>query len=477
MKKFKLIPLCLASIFALGACTMPSWFPFGKKDNEQENQDGSDKKYEINPEITGGTEAEKKAILETLNKKPICQQFAKSTVTMYPDSNLTMEEHKYHNIKLTTKQKIGDLYVDLTWSVDQNQEYFAKLHHLPDGVHDFIEIKYKGYNQPDGEIKWSLAKAVCGSAETNPNLEYSAKVKNETYVHDDVSIGELVAVTDTPKTVVVDGITHKYPSTFDKVDYSENSRNEGAYSPFWVPNNPTATDYPDYYYVSVPGKIIYTSPDGNWGLLADGKNVVEIYSGSGTGFLEENWPNLAGKYVRVEGNMSMYNGNTQMGYVTKIAALTEAEKAAIVDPEPLVYRDMNETELAALKVEGFSNQKMAVVYPDGGTLMNGLAEVKGTLVAGSITQGDETVAASALSQSARCTFDLKVGAQQITVAYDYHTDRDGKSGVMAALKTALEKDGEITIKGTMRYNGNMGFLCEDNTGTWQITPFLSSHIA
>ena len=479
MKKIRLIPLFLASTLVLGACTMPSWFPFGKKDNQQEEEkEDSKKTYDINPEIEGGTDAEKKAILEALNIKPICQQFAKSSVTVYPDSNVTLEEHKYQSIKFTTRQKMGDLFVDITWDVDETQEYFGKLHHLPDGVHDLLEIKYKGYNQPEGSIKWKLKKVVCGDAVANPNIEYTAKVKNETYVHDHITLAELYAVTDGEQTFTADGITYHYPSTFDKVNYTESSRNkDGGYSPFWTPNNPDAADYPEYYYISVPGKVVYTSPDGNWGLLADGKNVLEIYAGSGTAFLQENWPNLAGKYVRVEGNCSLYNGNTQMGYVTKIAALSDEEKAAVAEPEPLVFREMDASALAALKVEGYTGEKMAVMYPDGGCLMNGLAQVTGEYVAESLKVDDSAVQVDALKNTQRCTFELKVGEQKIVVAYDYHTDRDGTHGVMAALKTALKKTGEITIKGTMRYNGDKGFIAEGNKGVWNIVPFLAEHIA
>ena len=480
MKKIKLIPLFLASSLILGACTMPEWLPFGKKENEQqeeEKKEDSGKKYDLNPEIVGGTEEEHKAILEALNIKPICQQFAKSSTPIYPDSAVTLEEHKYQNIKLTTRQKMGSLFVDFTWEVDETQEYFGKLHHLKDGVHDLIEIKYKGFSTEEGTFNWKLAKIVCGEAVSNANIEYSAKVKNETYVHDHITLADLYAITDEEKTVVVNNITYKYPATFDKIDYSENSQNKGAYSPFFVANNPDAPEENEYYFVSIPGKIIYTSPDGNWGLLADGKNVLEIYSGSGTAFVADNWPNLLNKYVRVEGNMAVYNGNMQLSYVTKIAALSDAEKATIAEPEPLQFRSMSESALADLKVEGYTNEKQAVMYADGGCLMNGLAEVTGTYINGSLKVGEDAVSPDSLSNSARCTFELKVGNEKIVVAYDYHTDRDGTHGVMAALKAALKGSGNITIKGTMRYNSTKGFICEGNTGVWNIVPFLADHIA
>ena len=78
----------------------------------------------------------------------------------------------------------------------------------------------------------------------------------------------------------------------------------------------------------------------------------------------------------------------------------------------------------------------------------------------------------------RYTFVLEVGSQEMTVAYDYHTDKDGNVGVMAALKTALKAGGQMTIKGTVRYagNNNLPFITEGNNGVWNIVPYLPAHI-
>lgn len=487
MKKFKLIPLFLASSMLLGGCTLPSWLswlPFGdkaeegQKEEEKKEEGDTKKKYDINPEIVGGTEAERTAIIEAVNKKPICQQFGKSSVTVFPDSEVKLEEHKYQHIKLTTKQKMGtDLFVYFTWSVNEEQEYFQKIHHLPDGAHDLLEIKYKGYGAADGSITWSLTKMVCGDAVSETKIDYSATVKNETYIHDEMTLAQLYAVTPGPSTWTVDGLDYTYPATFDIIDYSTNSRNQGAYSPFFRPNNPDAKEDNDYHYVSVCGKVIYTSPDGNWGLLADGKNVLEFYSGSGTGFVLDNWPCLADQYVRIQGNLALYKGNIQLGYVTKIATLTAEEKALIAEPEPLAYRDMSESVLAALKVPGYTNELHAATYEDG-CLMNSLGEVSGTLVADSLKVGDNAASADELKNAERCTFVLKVGDGQLTVAYDYHTDRDGKHGVIAALKTVLKGTGTITIKGTMRYSSDQGIKAgSDNKGVWNIVPFWADQIS
>ena len=66
------------------------------------------------------------------------------------------------------------------------------------------------------------------------------------------------------------------------------------------------------------------------------------------------------------------------------------------------------------------------------------------------------------------------------VAYDYHVDKDGSQGVFSALKAKLAAGGEMTIKGTMRYEGDndLKFLTEGNDdAVWTIVPFLPAHIA
>lgn len=477
MKKSRLFLAAIAS-FCLAGCSIQDLM-FWKKntDDSADTDDGSSKKYALNPEITGGTEAQKTAILDTLNNKPICNQNGSSTSEIFPETTPTLNEDNGDGIKITTKQVSGGLTVNLTWTIDETQEYFgARLR--SDDAHDIIEIKYKGYGHPDGEFTWTLSSLACGEAvAANANIVYKAKVKNEVYKHDNVKIADIYSITDEEKVVDAGGTEHKWPATFDIIDYDYHDGT--TYSPYFKTNNPDATEK-QYLYYNVPGKVIYLAPDGNWGLLADGKNVLEIYAGAGTALNEKNWPNFGAKYVKVSGNMGQYCGNVQLAFITKVTALTDAEKQEITEPEPLQYRAIEESLLASLNVEGYTNQKQAVKLADGTCLSNSLGQVTGTLVAGSIKDKNGNAVSNIASMANnRFTFDLQVGNETLTVAYDYHTDRDASHGLFNALKTALQTGGEMTIKGTMRYAGNNSgpFISEGNNGVWNIVPFLAEHVA
>lgn len=433
-------------------------------------------KWEYEPEIFGGTEDDWHNILDTINNKPICNQNGKSTNEIFPESNLTLREDDGDGLKLTTMQMYsGKNTVYLSWDIDQTQTYFGERL-VSDEAHDIIEIAYQHYGAGEGTFEWKLAQVECGSAVAHPNLEYSAKVENEAYKHDDATIAEIYAITDQELTVNAGGVNHKFASTFNNIDYEYH---DGVtYSPYFLTNNPQATEN-IYLYYNTPGKIIYSAPDGNWALLADGKNVLEIYAGSGTAFIEKNWPNLAKEYVKVSGNMSQYCGNVQMGFITKIVALKDSEKASITEPS-MEYRPITEELLSSLIVEGYTAQKQAVQLSDGSCLSNSLGSVTGTLVANSIKDKDgNVVAASDIKASGRFTFEIQVGSKKLQVAYDYHTDKDGKQGLFNALQTALSNGGQMTIKGTMRYSGNdsLPFITENNNGVWSIVPFLASHVA
>ena len=481
MKKSRLLLAAVATLTLAGCSIDDLMFWKKNKSNddtqEEEQQKPADKKWEYNPEITGGTEAQHYAILDTLNNKPICNQNGKSTNEIFPETTPTLSEDDGDGIKLTTKQINGNETVTLTWTIDETQEYFGSRL-KSDDAHDIIEIKYKGYGNPNGTFKWVLAKLECGEAVANADIEFSAITKNEVFKHDNVTIAQIYAIHDEEKVVDAGGTEHKFASTFDIVDYEYHDGKD--YSPYFLTNNPDATEK-QYLYYNVPGKVVYTSPDGNWGLLADGKNFLEFYAGSGTAFTVKNWPNLANQYVKISGNMSQYCGNVQLAFATKIVALNDAEKALIAEPEPVDYFEISESVINSLIVANYTAQKQAVILSDGSCLSNRCASVTGTLKAGSIkdSSGNEVTNIDSLPSAKRFTFTLQVGGHELGVAYDYHTDKDGTHGVISALKTALKAGGQMTLKGTMRYSGNDSgcFITEGNNGVWNIVPFLAEHIA
>ncbi len=485
MKKSRLFLSAIACLTLTG-CSINDLM-FWKKNKgsdeqgEKEKEDGDKKKnWELEPTIEGGTEAQKLAILDTLNNKPICNQNGKQTNEIFYDIHPTLNEDDGDGIKLTTSQVQGSDTVLLTWTIDETQDYFgARL--KSDDAHDIIEIKYQGYGVEDGTFAWSLTSLVCGDAHTvDFKLDYYAKTKNEVYKHDNIKIADIYKMTQ-EQMIVKDGnneVVNKWEATFDCIDYAFHA-DQDKYSPYYVTNNPDAAEK-QYLYYNVPGKVVYLAPDGNWGLLADGKNVMEFYAGSGTALTEKNWPNLASKYVKISANMAQYCGNIQLGFVTKITALTDAEKAEIAEPEPIVYEQITEAILAGLKVEGYTCEQQAVKLPDGTCMSNVLAQVSGTYVANSLKdKNGDAITVDKMAPAARYTFEIQVGAQKLTVAYDYHTDKTGNNGFFNALTAALNAGGAMTIKGTMRYSGNNSgpFISVGNKGVWNIVPFLVEHLA
>ena len=475
MKKSRLLVVALAATMCAG-CSIQDLMFWKKAPVDEQVPEGT---YLIQPAVKGGSLEQKKAIYETINNMPICNQNGKNTTEILPENTPTLSEDDGDGIKLTTKQVIGANTVSLNWDIDKTQTYFGDIL-KSDDAHDIVEIAYQGHGQPEGTFTWKLGRLECGDAVCeDANIVYTAKTKNEEFKHDNVRIADIYKITNEEKIVrdSSNAIINKWPATFDIINYDYDA-SSSSYSPYFRTNNPDATEK-QYLYYNVPGKVIYKAPDGNWALLADGKNVLEFYAGSGTALNDKNWPNLAAEYVKLSGNMGQYCGNVQLGFITKVLALKESEKAAIAAPAD--YREITESILAGLKTDGYTAQKQAVQLADGGCLSNSLGKVTGTLVANSVKDknGDAVSNIDSMSSGARYTFDLKVGNETLTVAYDYHTDKEGKVGLFNAMKTALKAGGQMTIKGTMRYSGNNSgpFISEGNNGVWNIVPFLTEHIA
>ena len=472
MKKAKLLLLGLTSL-ALASCSL-----FGGKDKGGDDEKAYD--YEPANGIVGGTEAEQTAILEALNNRPMSNLNGKTSTEIfpYPDSYMTLKEDEGDGIKLTKSQVIGDLTVKITWSVPE-QEYFAGNIKESDAAHDIVEIAYKGYDYGKahglGEFNWSIKKMECGGAVAdNANIPFKAKVQNEQFMHEDCYIEDLYKFTDQKITVA----GHKFDGTFDLVDYEEHEGKE--YSPYFKTNNPEATEK-QYWYVNVVGKVIYLAPDGDWGLIADGDHVLEIFAGSGTAFTPVNWPNLGlNKYVRVSGNLGQYQGNLQLGFVTKIREAAASELKA----EPTgTYHELTAEKLALLESSYIGACQKQAVAIDGVEVVGSLRKVTGTLVAGSIAIKDgepwpDGKDASQLVKEKRFMFKLQVGAKVISVAYDYHVEFGGTAGVFSKLQTKLAAGGSMTIGGTMRFFGNDSspFITEGNSGVWSICPFDATQI-
>ena len=435
--------IALLPILALGlaACDLP----FGGSSVDGE--------FDLVPALSGGSKAQRTAICSAINDLSPCVN--RNATDLFPDSKITLQQDNGDYIRVTTKQVVGDFTVELKWGVDETQATFASIKQ-GDEEHQIINVVYPGYKKPDTEFTWKLESATCGKAKTKGTVAtYKATLIGETYPHDDMTIAEINKCTMQAKEIG----GHSYPSTFDAVDYTKAS----PYFTTSLPEDETVK----YRYVNVKGKVIYYAPDGNWLLLGDGKQVLEVYAGSGTGLTPNNFPAIRNGYVSISGNLSQYCGNIQLGFVT---AINEVEKGNIVDP------DLTGTTIDAAFIT--ANFELPDPYKCHRQAIDGFSNSLG-VVTGTVDTSSFTL--SKISAAARFTFAVDVaGGKKLTVAYDYHTDSDMSTGLFNKLKEKLGGANQITLKGTMRYAGNdenCFILDNANPGVWNLVPFNAADVA
>ena len=512
--------------------------------------------------------------------------------------------------------------VDIEWDISSSTENVYKVTDINDSQ---ILVDFAYSTSKNLPFSVGIKKISCGGAVSeDPQVKYNLNLKKIGYKHDLMPISSLNEIGDQPVEQKAKG---EYG--YKLVDYTKKDK-QGKPSPYWETNNKGTEK--EYYYVDVNGEVIYTAPDGNWGLIADGDQVMELYAGKALNILKDKYPDLEKKYVQVSANMSQYQGNIQLGFLTFVRESSAANKRTanktyqtingeFIDSittkymaanastleEQSVSKTMNEIatenewemstssaqksynsfilakdgDLDAVKVAVSGGQGCSSVWlnndtveyrllqnkravlgisglgyeivsakinytsTDGGlltrqtkdssgksvtinvnpnesfnvgsnelkltvansvsdgangivnvtgievvykvltfegqlqcvpgkNLSNALVSVTGTYVPGSLSTGDKIV------KSARATFQLDVEGRKVTVAYDYHTDKEGTVGLCNNLNNAIASGKPITIKGTYRYN------CSDsapfiqsysNPGHWEVVPFLAEHCA
>ena len=415
---------------------------------------GKKSTYKIEPTITGGTADEKEAILKAINSKPICYTSSNPRTTIYIDKPFNLQEDEGHNVFLVRKQTIKGKVVNIEWKVDSGSSNpYAGTITPVDDIKDLMEINYKGYNQPAGKLTWSIKKISCGgaSATNDKKLVYTKNVTNSSYKHDDVTIADIYehGTQPTPYKVNIGTKQYRFPSTLKLMDYKLSTTESATYSPYFITNNPGSEK--EYYYVNVKGKLLYAAPDGNWGLIANGTDVMEIYAGAGTKIKKENFPALANQYICVSGNVSQYKGNLQIGFITKISTVNASEVAPV--PANL-YEELTDSKLLAIKNPESEGWKSDDQFAEG--IPNSLREVTGRIKLDTLKDGDgnKISSVSALSDN-RFTFEIETeGGNRVIVAYDYHVHRETSTNLFEEFKSKLVDNAEVTVKGTMRYSGN-----------------------
>ena len=416
--------------------------------------------------VTGGTAEEQKAI-QTTGKRSIVTLSGSASIVAGNVTDLAEDKGDY--VQLTVKNSVkisGKNYdVKLVWGVaDPASKFFDEIVDTDD-THQCMFINYPGKGGEEGSLKLVLKEISCGDAKSvDTGLSYDFNVKASTLNYTDVKIKDLNKINNGPINVG-DGKT-VLDAGYDVVDYS-------IAHPFFKTNNPDAPSENQYYYVKAAGKFIYNAPDGNWGLIADGDQIMEVYAGSAYNILPSHYPQMKNEYVKVVGNMGMYQGNIQIGFVTRMIKATAAD----IDAEPtLSYQTITKDMISSIKTSYGMKQ---CVY--GANLSNSLSQLTGKFVPGSIKFDSEKT--KEYNRGARFTFDMNIDGEIVTIAYDYHTDKDASWGVglFEKLDELVKDNGAstYTIKGTLRYCGDDSSPFIQNAtspGTWQLVPFLGDHV-
>ena len=464
MKKRKLL---IASFLAVGAltltgCNFLSNLFSGKKEKVEvvgedqpaaaittinpTNEDGK-----IDVEFTGGTSSQQNKIFKLLNGNAILAlgkpQLPIATNEISCTSNAPMA--------LTVNTNYQG--IELKWQIDKTQKTFNNITKVADN-YALLEFNFPKKGQPAEEFKMKLVGAKLDNCEMKAGtaLEYTFSILPLDKTYESLSIKQIMNVTN---------------GKFDQIDYNQAS-------PYFRGNDELQEDggY-GYHYVTTYGEVVYASPDGNWGLLQDGEDIIEFYAGAGIrSFTKTNWPHFeVGKKVAISGNLSQYLGNIQLGFVT---AVDELPSGVAVADAAKHYTKMEASDIAAMVSSG-TNHKQATPG-----MMNSLRYVVGKIVEGSWKdQNGNTL--SSFDSGARACFDVMVGDQKLTVAYDYHTtgghnpvDTDYANGIRKMFGDAFGNySKDFRIMGTMRYTTAAKNVFSGDEGHFEICPFETDHVS
>ena len=360
--------------------------------------------------------------------------------TIYADTpvNIGHDKDYYHNdyVALTTSQVIMDdetgenvtVYID--WSYDEVP--FIKEVLPIDETHKGIYFTYDA-EEHDFPFKATLK---CGNKSAEMNFKVHLMTKNLKF--DNYTLEQIYKVTDTN-------------DNFDLVNPDTG---------YYKPNNEGFT----FTCVSTYGRVVYVSPDGNWGLIADGDYVLELYSGSNLDLDTTRYPALVpGQTVYVEAELGCYKGNLQVSYIFDISKADDSKAAASTGFKALTGADY-------VGKHYWENK-----------LMNSLRTVSAKF-AGNVMQNGKAVTDFSKLGNDRFTFDVTVGSDTLTIAYDYHVDRKGELGIFNAYKEKISKlssGADITVKGTFRFAGpvDKSYKGNESATNWNLVPFELDHIA
>lgn len=404
---------------------------------------GGGKKKTSGDDQPGTKETQAKAI-EAAKDYTLVAINGKNTLYEGEKPEIGRDKGNYHNdyVCLTTKQlvkvKEGDNLLDLTvtlsWTFDEKDPFVKESLDI-DGEHKAIYFLYNETEEHDFPFS---VKMTCGKA--NPvEMSFGVHLMTKNLKFDHYTLEQI----------------YKPTAADDNFELVEPSTG------YYKPNNEGFT----FTCVSTEGEVVYTSPDGNWALIADGDYVLQLYSGSNLDLNTTRYPALKiGNKVYVEAELGVYKGNLQVSYIFDISNSDAAVKAS--------------TGFRNLTASDFDGKH----YWQGG-LMNTLRSVTATYQGNLKDRNGQAVSSPSALQFNRFTFDVKVGEKTLTIAFDYHVDPGEKDHpIFDAFQKKLEGlsvGSNVTIKGTFRFNGPVDKSYKGNEAStnWNLVPFLEDHIA
>lgn len=382
----------------------------------------------------GNSEEELKAVEKALSMSIATNLTSGNPLVEGMEAEFTGDSNDAASVTFKQITKVnGKTYtVNLDWEVDSE---YATIKDL-DETHKKIEFNYpnplieedqeKEDNGEDvGNVHTQLkVTASCGSA--SKSAAFDVKLTHITHFYDTLTIKDI----------------YKLNEAGDNFDFYDTTAKK------------IKTNYnQSYFYVITSGKLIYKSPDSNWGILADGKYAIELYQ---LVKCSDNANAVVGNYITVKADIAQYNGNIQLSYVTQITIMDDHSN--IAEPEELGVLSSNMNTSGA---DGY--------MPFYSPIHNAIGTLKGVTV-------ENVNAFDSFDGQTRFTFTVLYEGKEFIIAHDYHTVKgaDGKfsSDMINAWKSVLTTASSIDITGTIRYNGS-GIGAG---GHWEIIPFLTEHI-
>lgn len=244
----------------------------------------------------------------------------------------------------------------------------------------------------------------------------------------------------------------------------------------------------EFYNVETQGKLVYATPDGNWGVLQDGDKFIQIYQLSMAPIWDIIKDKLVGNKIWLKASVSPAYGNIQLSYVKSMLPIKAGDSAHPVT-------DGGEKSMSASDVSNlnwWTNPIFnAIGTISGATVKDGkIYQIKNASGGSSTTETVVTDKSSIKSETNRYEFDIQVGSHTMRYATDYHAccGKDGKgdsteySAQMNAFLQGLTAGQSVKVQGTVRWLNDRSVSSGNDytirtAGNWTITPFLPGHIA